>query len=219
MKLGTKLILAFLLLAILPLTWITLYSYYSSINAFRKAVEAETEALADEMGGRMEGVRRELAYSVDRLARFPFARFMALQEDKGADQSKPLMSELMAEIGNAAPLVDTIEFSPFPPPPPEPPPGRRPKPAAATSAKSSGAPARRPRNIVIHLSPETTSPPAGRDVAGELSPEGFDMHIRRGPMPPALSDARKPPSEAEKQKAAERLKQMQEFQVFLEQIR
>jgi len=45
------------------------------------------------------------------------------------------------------------------------------------------------------------------------------MHIRRGPMPPALSDARKPPSEAEKQKAAERLKQMQEFQVFLEQIR
>ena len=42
MKLGTKLILAFLLLAILPLTWITLYSYYSSINAFRKAVEAES---------------------------------------------------------------------------------------------------------------------------------------------------------------------------------
>lgn len=45
MKLGTKLILAFLLLAALPLTWITLYSYNSSITVFRKAVEAEPGVL------------------------------------------------------------------------------------------------------------------------------------------------------------------------------
>jgi serine phosphatase RsbU (regulator of sigma subunit) len=219
MKLGTKLILAFLLLAILPLTWITLYSYYSSINAFRKAVEAESGALADEMGGRMETVRRELAYRMDRLARFPFPRFMALPEDKAGDQSKPLMSELMAMIGDAAPFVDAIEFSPFPPPPPGPPPDRFPKRPNAGSAKSSAAHAKEARNLVIHLSPEVTSPPEGPDMAGELSPEGYVMHIRPSPMPPVLTDARKPPSEADKQKAAERLKQMQEFQVFLEQIR
>jgi len=219
MKLGTKLILAFLLLAILPLTWITLYSYYSSINAFRKAVEAETSALADEMGGRMEMVRRELASRVDRLARFPFTRLMNLQNDKAASQSKPLMNELMAEIGDAAPLVDAFEFSPFPPPPPGLPPGRPPKPSTGAAPKSPGATPRGPRNIVIHLSPGETSPPETGGRAGAAPPEGFDLHIRPGPVPPMLSDARKPPSEADKQKAAERLKQMQEFQVFLEQIR
>jgi hypothetical protein len=45
MKLGTKLILAFLLLAVLPLTWIALYSYNSSITVFRKAVKTGDASL------------------------------------------------------------------------------------------------------------------------------------------------------------------------------
>ena len=67
MRLGTKLILAFLLLAVLPLTWITLYSYNSSITVFRKAVESESGALADGMRGRMDSLQRELTYRLERL--------------------------------------------------------------------------------------------------------------------------------------------------------
>jgi serine phosphatase RsbU (regulator of sigma subunit) len=221
MKLGTKLILAFLLLAILPLTWITLYSYYSSINAFRKAVEAESGTLADEMGGRMEEVKRDLTNRVERLARFPFTKFLALEGEKAGAQSKPLMNDLMAEIGDAARLVDTIEFSPSAPPPPGPSPhGRSSKPAAASSAKSSGTSARGPHNLVIHLSPEAPpSPTESRDMAGVPSPEGFDIHIRPSPVPPALSDPRKQLTQADMQKAAERLKPAQEFRVFLEQMK
>ena len=38
MKLRTKLILAFLLLSVIPLTAVTLYSYTSSLRAFHRTV-------------------------------------------------------------------------------------------------------------------------------------------------------------------------------------
>ena len=58
---GTKLIPAFFTLAVLPLTWITVHPHNSSIAASRRAVEAESSALAEEMGGRMDAMRRESA--------------------------------------------------------------------------------------------------------------------------------------------------------------
>jgi len=44
MRLRTQLILAFLLLAVVPLGAITLYAYYSSARALRRTVEAEATA-------------------------------------------------------------------------------------------------------------------------------------------------------------------------------
>jgi len=67
MRLGTKIAVAFLLLSVLPLAGITLYSYQASISAFRKAVEAESGTLAEEMGGRMAALRRDLSTRVARL--------------------------------------------------------------------------------------------------------------------------------------------------------
>ncbi len=136
-RLGTKLLMAFFMLAVLPLTWITVHSYNSSIAAFRKTVEAESGSLAEEMGGRMEMMRRELAFRIERLSRFPFQQLMATKDQKVDAQSNPLVAELMSEIGDAAPLVDAIEFHPSPPGPRPPPrPGKKPAIPASPSKPS-----------------------------------------------------------------------------------
>src|SRR5260221_11166917 len=67
MKLRTELVLAFLLLAVLPLTGVTVYSYVASQRAFRKAVEAEAGALAEQMSSQTEEVVRELGDRIRRM--------------------------------------------------------------------------------------------------------------------------------------------------------
>ena len=49
MKIRAKLVLAFFLLAIVPLTGIVLYSYFSSIRAVRATVEREAQGLTADM--------------------------------------------------------------------------------------------------------------------------------------------------------------------------
>ena len=61
MKVRTQLVLAFLLLAVLPLMGIVLYSYSTSRRAFRQAVEAESWMLAQEMSDRLDSVRGDLS--------------------------------------------------------------------------------------------------------------------------------------------------------------
>ena len=53
MRVRTQLILAFLLLAVVPLTGIVFYSYLTSQRAFRQAVAAESTVLAEEIGDRL----------------------------------------------------------------------------------------------------------------------------------------------------------------------
>ena len=59
MKLRTKLILALFFLAIVPLLAIVLYSYHSSLGAFRKAVEDESRQQTEGMNERMKKVRED----------------------------------------------------------------------------------------------------------------------------------------------------------------
>ena len=47
MTLRTKLIVAFVLLAVIPLVVVTVYSYASSTEALRRTVERESGAVAD----------------------------------------------------------------------------------------------------------------------------------------------------------------------------
>ncbi len=125
MKVRTQLIAVFLLLAVVPLTVVTVYSYRASVAAFRQAVEAESGALADDIGARMESVRTQLNRRIERLGSFPFRNFMA--ERRRPDHTGgpgPLSERLMSEIGDAAPLLDALEFTPAAPvvpPPPLPP--------------------------------------------------------------------------------------------------
>jgi len=67
MRLRTQLSLAFLLLAVVPLFGMTLYSYWASQQAFRRAVEAEAGALAADMTSRLEAVAAELSVRIQRM--------------------------------------------------------------------------------------------------------------------------------------------------------
>ena len=121
MKIRTQLVLAFLLLSVLPLTGIVLYSYASSQRAVRKAVEAEAEEMNQEMNGRMATIRAELGRSVERVGAMPFAATLDRQAAAELERELP---EVLRAMGESAPLVDSLEFTPAVPPaaaPPAPP--------------------------------------------------------------------------------------------------
>ncbi len=219
MRLATKLILSFLLLAVLPLTWITFYSYKSSIDAFRKAVKAESGALAEGMGVRLDMLRGELAHRVERLGRFPFEKLLSLQDRKDAKidlTANPLLSELMDEIGDAAPLMDFIEFNAEPSTSVP----RQMPPSPAKSATTPLLPTPdEPNRLIIHLTPEAPSlPTPGQTGTTDAPSESTVMHIR--PTMPTLpaKNALRLPSETEKQRRQAQIEQIREFQVVLEKM-
>lgn len=109
MRVRTQLVLAFLLLAVLPLAGIVFYSYLSSQRAFRQAVEAESTVLAEEMSERLEDVRQDIRRRLNRLSSLP-AR--SLLEDATTDEAIKIYTDLMARMGDVVDLVDWFEFVP-----------------------------------------------------------------------------------------------------------
>jgi serine phosphatase RsbU (regulator of sigma subunit) len=120
MKIRTQLILAFFVLAILPLTGIVLYSYWSSLDAVRAAVEEDGRALTEEMDERLATVRRDLDLRFASLAQVPFSALLA---DGDVESAEPLADRLVTVMGDAAPWIESLEFIPAPPAPPAPPEG------------------------------------------------------------------------------------------------
>jgi serine phosphatase RsbU (regulator of sigma subunit) len=106
MRLRTQLSLAFLLLAVVPLTGLTLYSYAASQRAFRRAVEAEGGALAAELGERMDTVARVLSLRLSRMrarpheagSAFERARREALAAAEQAESRQILRSILAGTV-------------------------------------------------------------------------------------------------------------------------
>lgn len=159
MKIRTQIVLAFLLLSVLPLTGLVLYSYLSSQRAVRQVMESEAAELAKEMNGRMSAVRAELGRGVERIGEIPIASL--LEREAGGGRVPVALVEAM---GETAPLLESIEYTPV-----------------APSAESPGA-AEAPEGIVPApaLPP---APPAGmvidvqqilrqvEEVRGSLSPE------------------------------------------------
>ena len=91
MKLRTQLTLAFLFLAVLPLAGIVLYSYTTSLRAFRLAVETESEQMAAQIGGRMDAVRDDTARLVEDLGQLPLPLLVAAQDGQADfDQASKL---------------------------------------------------------------------------------------------------------------------------------
>ena len=66
MSVRTRLILAFLVLSVLPLTAVTLYSYGSSVGAFRAAVASESGRMAVDLQQRLDTVTADLGRQVGR---------------------------------------------------------------------------------------------------------------------------------------------------------
>ena len=109
MRVRTQLVLAFLLLAVLPLAGIVFFSYSTSQRAFRQAVEAESTVLGAEMGERLSDVRKDIRRQLTRLTSLP-AR--SLLEDVSVEEAIKVYADLMARMGDLADLVDWFEFIP-----------------------------------------------------------------------------------------------------------
>lgn len=100
MSLRTRLIIAFLLLSVLPLTAVTLLSYQSSVDAFEEAAQQEASDRAADVTRRMDMVTAELGRRMDRV-------FVSSDPQKMRESLAPM-------LGDTAALVESVEFHPVP---------------------------------------------------------------------------------------------------------
>jgi len=148
-SLRTRLILAFLLLSVVPLSAVTLYSYGTSVEAFQRAVEREAAQSASDIGHRMSMVTDDLGRRMDRV----FDAGTATEDGDGVVTQEQVRARLTPMLGDAAALVERVEFDPLPPPPAAGTAGVAPVPPAPppASAPSAPAPPSAPTTIVVEL--------------------------------------------------------------------
>lgn len=190
MRIRTQLIVAFLLLAIVPLTGIVLYSYASSLKAVRRTAETEAGSLTREMDGRMATIRTELGRGVERVGEIPFQRLVAKTDERGRPD-RELGQLVLGGFGEAAPLLRSLEFVPVPVPAPESPAGA---PPAAPDPPLPSQAAPHPQPVVIDI-PEIlqearAAAAAGLEAAEEAGMAGeISAEILAVPPPPDLPSA------------------------------
>jgi serine phosphatase RsbU (regulator of sigma subunit) len=130
MSLRIRLIIAFLLLSVVPLSAVTLYSYLSSVSAFELAARRQATETAVDVGHRMELITADVGRRMDRL-------FVETAPAAGP-QRKPDETAMRARVapmlGDAAALVERVEFEPMPPPAPESTTGTPAEPAVSAGA-------------------------------------------------------------------------------------
>ena len=159
MRLRTRLALAFLLMSVVPLTAITLYSYSSSLNAFRRAIEAEETAVAADMGRRMDTLTAAGGDRVDRISTAAQSHDWTAQDRTAA--AERFRREAAATLGEAAGFVARLQFVPAAAPEPPGPPRRRPGPPRPGGMRGGAPP----------------PPPASGSHAGAA--QGADDHQRQ----------------------------------------
>jgi serine phosphatase RsbU (regulator of sigma subunit) len=101
MSLRTRLIIAFLLLSVVPLTAVTLLSYRSSVTAFERAAERDAADTAADVTRRMDIITADVGRRVDRI-------FTAA----GHAGEEAMMQQVAPALGETAALVDRVEFIP-----------------------------------------------------------------------------------------------------------
>ena len=185
MSVRTRLILAFLVLSVLPLSAVTLYSYTSSVGAFRAAVTSESDRMAMELQQRLDAVTADLGRQVDRL----WARGTASAgEEAWMDRSLPEKAEVVDRIatmlGDSARLLDRVEFRPMggrgrrppheaPAPSPPPPPAHGVPPAPPAPAAT---PAPRVPPVVVDM--REVMAQVEKEAAAEGMPPEAAAHLR-----------------------------------------
>jgi serine phosphatase RsbU (regulator of sigma subunit) len=109
MSLRTRLIIAFLLLSVVPLSAVTFFSYTSAASAFERAARREATDSAVDISRRMELITADVGRRMDQL----FEEGPALHA--AADPAAADMRERVAPLlGDAAAFVDRLEFHPMP---------------------------------------------------------------------------------------------------------
>ena len=117
MSLRARLAFAFFFLAVVPLAVMTLWSYASTVRAFRKAVEAEGTALADEMGRRMDQVSRDLEQRLEGLGQVPFSDVLARPPGSDDPMAAKVADEVRDKMGDSADFLESVEVLPAAPAP------------------------------------------------------------------------------------------------------
>ena len=141
MSVRTRLILAFLVLSVLPLTAVTLYSYGSSVGAFRAAVASESGRMALDLQQRLDVVTADLGRQVGRAWEPNPAPAGEKAESDGHLPGKVVVVERIASLlGDSARLLDWVEFTPTHGEPPPPGSGSVPAPPAPPPAPAAGPP-------------------------------------------------------------------------------
>jgi serine phosphatase RsbU (regulator of sigma subunit) len=107
MSLRTRLIIAFLVLSIVPLSAVTLIWYVSSVRTFERVAQREATETAVDIGRRMEMVTANLGRRMDRM--FDEAVAFTPQAD---GKGMKVQERLAPMLGDSAALVDRLEFHP-----------------------------------------------------------------------------------------------------------
>lgn len=109
MRLQTRLALAFLFLAVLPLGGIVLYSYGTSERAFRDAVWVESEAMATDMEARLASTRERIRAQITGLG-----DLSVVSGEQGGEEGQALpVEQIVRRIQEAGiPWVESLEFVP-----------------------------------------------------------------------------------------------------------
>ncbi len=182
MKLRTRLAGAFLLMSVVPLTAITLYSYESSLRAFRRAVEAEEAAVAADMGKRMELVTTAVGDRVDRVWSAAQGRNW---NERDRAQEERFRQQVAAELGDAAGFVSKLQFIPAPPAPP-----------AEPGSGPQGGRHQRPPRAEAGFPAGPTAAPAAPGVPRPPSPPQVPAPSVPTPSQPAPPQPPAPPTPA-----------------------
>ena len=111
MALRSRLIIAFLLLSVVPLSAVTFVTYRSWVSTFENAARREADQSAIDIGRRMERITSDVGRRMDRM----------LIEARGssgtAPESAAMRQRVAPMLGDAAALVERVEFQPMPPRP------------------------------------------------------------------------------------------------------
>lgn len=117
MKLQTRLVLAFFGLAVVPMTVLTVHAWVGSQRAFRQAVREQASQLAAEMDDRIAEATQDLSQRISRLENLPFEDLSASDDSRRQAREREILREFESAMGDAARLVEAVEFVPGVEPP------------------------------------------------------------------------------------------------------
>src|SRR5262245_23293720 len=106
MSLRTRLIIAFLVLSVVPLSAMTFAWYVSAVHTFERVAEREANAAAGDIGRRMEMVTANVSRRMDRL----FDEAMIMDTKDAKDKIKPpnVEDRVAPMLGDTAALLDRL---------------------------------------------------------------------------------------------------------------
>lgn len=103
MRIRTQLILAAFVLAVIPLAAIVTYSYLSSRSALESAYRREADRLNRQMDRRLASIRADIDQRLSVVSSLPLP----------SDGNPDIGGNIVTVMGDAASLVDSLEFQPI----------------------------------------------------------------------------------------------------------